>query len=364
MATALRLELPTADLGQLRERVRRIAEHRPAVYRMLDPLGRVIYVGKAKRLRARLMSYFRASFPNDKAARIIHAAADITWDYTSSEFSAHLTELRQIARYRPAYNHQMNRARRTLFIKVSGDRAARVSAGGATGREDQRWYGPFVSPARVQAAVRTLNDLLRLRDCAPTMPMVFAGQIDLFSAAQQAACLRHELGTCSGPCAALVTELDYRRQVSKAVAFLEGRSIEPIDRTVREMQTAAAGAEFERAAKWRQRFEELEWLLAATSRARAAIAGLTFVYRDPGDFGDDWAHLIRHGVVRASYPWPDTPIEHEAFRAVVQDELSKPAPAPGPLPFQQLDEILLVMAWFRRHPEAFRRTSRLETWVG
>lgn len=363
LATALRLELPTADLGQLRERVRRIAEHRPAVYRMLDPLGRVIYVGKAKRLRARLMSYFRASFPDDKAARIIHAAADITWDYTSSEFSAHLTELRQIARYRPAYNHQMNRARRTLFVKVSGDRAARVSAGGATGREDQRWYGPFVSPARVQAAVRTLNDLLRLRDCAPTMPMVFAGQIDLFSAAQQAACLRHELGSCSGPCAALVTELDYRRQVSKAVAFLEGRSIEPIDRTVREMQTAAAGAEFERAAKWRERFEELEWLLAATSRARAAIAGLTFVYRDPGDFGDDWAHLIRHGVVRASYPWPDTPIEHEAFRAVVQDELSKPAPAPGPLPFQQLDEILLVMAWFRRHPEAFRRTSRLETWV-
>ncbi len=363
MATALRLALPAADLGQLRDRVRRLAEQRPAVYRMLDPLGRVIYVGKAKRLRARLMSYFRARFPDDKAARIIHAAADVAWDYCSSEFSAHLGELRQIARHRPAYNHQMNRARRTLFIKVSSDRAARVSAGCATGREDQRWYGPFVSPARVQAGVRTLNDLLRLRDCAPAMPMVFAGQIDLFSASRQAACIRHELGTCSGPCAALVSELDYRRQATKAVAFLEGRSIEPIDRTVQEMQRAAAGAEFERAAKWRERFEELEWLLAATSRARAAIAGLTFVYRDPGLFGDDYAHLIRHGVVRHSYPWPGTPIEHEAFRAVVQAELSKPVPPPGPLPFQRLDEILLVMAWFRRHPEAFRRTTKLESWV-
>ena len=84
MATALRLALPAADLDQLRERVRRLAEQRPGVYRMIDPLGRVMYVGKAKRVRARVLSYFRAEFPDDKAARILHAAADITWDYTPS----------------------------------------------------------------------------------------------------------------------------------------------------------------------------------------------------------------------------------------------------------------------------------------
>lgn len=77
-ATALRLSLPTADLAALRDRVRRLAEARPGVYRMIDPLGRVIYVGKAKRVKQRLLSYFRASFPEDKAARILHAAADIT----------------------------------------------------------------------------------------------------------------------------------------------------------------------------------------------------------------------------------------------------------------------------------------------
>jgi excinuclease ABC subunit C len=363
LATALRLALPAADLDQLRERVRRLAEQRPGVYRMLDPLGRVIYVGKAKRVRARVLSYFRANFPEEKAARIIHAAADVQWDYTPSEFSAHLMELRQIARWRPAFNHHMNRARRTHFVKVSAGLAPRVSAGVATGREDQRWYGPFISPARVEAGIRTLNDLLRLRDCAPAMPIVFAGQTDLFSTERQAACLRHPLGYCSGPCAGFVSQRDYQRQVDAAFAFLEGRSIHPIDIAVREMQKAAEAAEFERAAKWRERFEDLEWLLAATSRARAAIEGLTFVYRDPGTFGDDWAYLIRHGVVRAAYPWPATPIEREAFRGVVQGELSRPAPAPGPLPFQHLDEILLIMAWFRRHPEAFRRTSPLESWA-
>ena len=363
MATALRLSLPTADLAALRDRVRRLGEPRPAVYRMLDPHGRVLYVGKAKRLRQRLLSYFRASYPEDKAARIIHATAELAWDYVPSEFAAHLTELRQIARHRPPFNHQMNRARRTLFVKVAGGPAPRLAVGGVTGREDQRWYGPFTGASRVRDAVRTLNDLLGLRDCAPAMPMVFAGQIDLFRPALQAACMRHEFGYCTGPCAGLVTEAAYRERAETALAFLEGRTVRPMDRIIREMQAAAELAEFERAAKWRERFEQLEWLLAATHRARAAVEALTFVYRDPGDFGDDRAYLIRHGIVRASYPWPETPIEREAFRAEIRDELARPAPVPGPLPFRHLDEILLIMAWFRRHPDAFRRTSKLESWV-
>ena len=359
----LHLSLPTADLASLKDRIRRLAEPRAGVYRMLDPLGRVLYVGKAKRVKTRLLSYFRASFPDDKAARILHAAADIIWDYTPSEFAAHLTELRQIARFRPPFNHHMNRARRTVFIKVSGGPAPRLGTGGATGREDQRCYGPFASVGRVQEAIRTLNDLLGLRDCAQTMPMVFAGQMDFFTPALRAACMRHDFGFCTGPCAGFVTEPEYRRRAETALAFLEGRCIQPVDRIVMEMQSAAEAGEFERATRWRERFEHLEWLLAATSRARAAIAALTFVYRDPGDHGDDRAYLIRHGTVRASYPWPATPIEREAFRGVVVEELARAAPESGPLPFQHLDEILLVMAWFRRHPEAFRRTTPLESWV-
>jgi excinuclease ABC subunit C len=363
MTTALRLSLPTADLAALRDRVRGTAEQRPGVYRMMDPLGRVLYVGKAKRVKARLLSYFRASYPEDKAARILHASATITWDYVPSEFAAHLGELRQIIRWRPPFNYHMNRSRRTLFIKVAGGPAPRIGTGGATGREDQRWYGPFVGASRLQESIRTLNDLLGLRDCAPTMPMVFAGQIDLFSPALRAACMRHEFGFCAGPCAGFVTEPDYRRRADTGIAFLEGRTIQPIDRVVDEMQRAADAAEFERAAKWREKFEQLEWLLAATSRARAAVAALTFVYRDPGAFGDDRAYLVRNGIVRAGYSWPSTPIEEEAFRGVVAEELGRPSPMPGPLPSQHLDEILLVMAWFRRHPEAFRRTTPLEAWL-
>jgi len=363
MRRASALALPATDLDALRERVVRLAEPRPAVYRMLDPLGRVIYVGKAKRLRQRLLSYFRASYPEEKAARILFAAREIQWDYVHSEFAAGLTELRQIQRHRPILNWQMNRARRTVFVRVSGGPAPRISSGPGAGRQEGRCYGPFVSAARVAEGVRTLNDLLGLRDCASTMPMVFAGQQDLFGAPLRAACMRHELGGCSGPCAGFVAESDYLSRVEGALAFLEGRAIAPVDRAVLAMQSAAAADEFERAARWREKLDQLIWLLSATARARAAVAALTFVYRDPGAFGDDRAYLIRHGVVRATYPFPTTPLELEAYRGVVREELDLPAPAPGPLPFQQLDEILLVMAWFRRHPDAFRRTSPLSQWV-
>jgi excinuclease UvrABC nuclease subunit len=160
-----------------------------------------------------------------------------------------------------------------------------------------------------------------------------------------------------------VTQLDYRRRVETAMAFLEGRTIQPIDRVVTAMQAAAAEARFEVAARWREKFEQLEWLLAATSRARSARDLLTFVYRDPGEFGDDRVYLVRQGVVRASFPYPSTPIERDAFRAVVAEEAATPAPPSGPLPLESLDEILLLMSWFRAHPEALRRTTSYGEWA-
>ena len=355
--------LPATDLDQLRQRVRAVAENRPAIYRMTDALGRVIYVGKAKRLRTRLLTYFRAEYPDDKAARILHAASDITWDYVPSEFAAYLGELRQIRRFRPHFNHRGNVTRRSVLIKISGDLAPRMYAGATVARDDARCYGPFGSLSRTREAVRTLNDLLGLRDCKAEMPAVFAGQGELFDQPRQAGCMRHEFGFCSGPCAGFVAERDYRSRVETAMAFLEGRTIQPIDRVVQAMQEAAAEARFEVAARWREKFEQLEWLLAATSRARSARDLLTFVYHDPGEFGDDRVYLVRQGVVRASFPYPSTPIEHEAFRAVVAAEAAQPIPPAGPLPIESIDEILLLMSWFRAHPEALRRTSAFGDWA-
>ena len=103
--------------------------------------------------------------------------------------------------------------------------------------------------------------------------------------------------------------------------------------------------------------------MRARCRARTAVDMLTFVYRDPGTYGDDRIYLIRQGVVRASFPDPTTPIEVEAFRGVVAAETAGPDPQPGPLPLESVDEILLLMSWFRAHPDALRRTSPLAEWL-
>jgi excinuclease ABC subunit C len=355
------LALPFAATDRLRRQVAALTENRPGVYRMLDAAGRVIYVGKAKRIRTRLLSYFRAQYPEDKAARILSATQEILWDYTPSEFSAYLTELRHIQRYRPAFNVTMNRPGRVAFVTVSAGSAPKLYVGTGRSAGDVRHYGPYRAGERLREAVRILNLELGLRDCALSMPIVYAEQGDLFGSGRRAACIRHELGTCAGPCGGFVTEQDYRARLEVALAFLEGRGLAPIDRVVDAMTRSSEQSAFEVAARWRDRYDALEWLFAAGNRIRAAIDALSFVYLDPGAFGDDRAYVIKRATVRASAPAPHTPIEREAFRVLVAEHAG-PEPADGPLPVQAIDETVLLLAWFRRHPAAMRRTVPLEEW--
>ena len=356
------LALPTVDLAWLRRRVANFAEDRPGVYWMLGPAGQVLYVGKAKALRTRLLCYFRAQYPEDKAARILHATSDIQWKCVSSEFAALLQELREIQRHRPVFNVRMNRTRRGFLIKVTGGSAPKLVVGTRPGARDVLHYGPFDSGERARAAVKTLSDLLGLRDCALSMAIRFSEQGDLFQAPQRAACMRYEFGTCTGPCAGLVSEEEYGRRSQTAIDFLEGRSVAPLDRVVAAMQQASDASDFERATWWRERFDALEWLLQALSRARNAIEALSFVYHDPGTHGDDRAYLIRRATVRAVAPAPNTPIEREAFRAVVAQH-GAAEPSDVPLPVSDMDEMFLLLRWFKMHPGAMRRTVPLSAWT-
>lgn len=361
--TSLALVLPATDLEALRFRVRRLADDRPGTYRMLDASGRVLYVGKAKALRTRLLSYFRASYPEDKAARILHATSDIRFDPAPSEFAAALAELRLIREHRPAFNVAMNRNRKHGFLVVTDEPAPRLLVTATPERHRGRIYGPFPSPMRLRIAVRVLTDQLALRDCRADMPVHYAEQADLFVEPRRAACPRFDFGTCLGPCAGRITAWAYRERADLAAAFCEGRSLRPIDRIIAEMTARAADGEFERAVHWREKFEALEWLVAAIARARAATEALSFVYRDPGTRGDARAYLVLRGEIRACYPDPVTPLEREAFQAVVREQLAADDPAPGRVDPARLHQRLLVMSWFRTHPEAWRRTAPLESYL-
>jgi excinuclease UvrABC nuclease subunit len=159
----------------------------------------------------------------------------------------------------------------------------------------------------------------------------------------------------------MVTEHEYARRVAIAIDFLEARSIAPLDRVIREMTAASEHNEFESAVLWRNKLDQLEWLLATTVKARAAIEALSFVYDDPGVYGDDRVYVIRRATVRAAAPTPRTPIEREAFKALVSEHVALETMA-GPLPPTAIDETVLLTSWFRRHPQALRRTVPLADW--
>ena len=272
---------PAADSFEaLRSRVKEQAQRRPGVYHFHDAAGGVFYVGKAKDLRARLLSYFTAAWPDTKASQLIRAAADITWRYLPSEFAALLEELRLIARLRPFSNVRGTRTlRRMAFVKVTAGAAPKLKVTEQTTDRTARFYGPFQGTFRTADGVRVMSDLLKLRDCAQDRGLVFAGQADLFDgSAMQAGCIRHELGTCLGPCAAKCSAAAYRTALDAAVDFLEGRAVHPMGRILDAMSEAAGARDYERAAHWRDKLEALESLFAANSRLRAATDALSFVY--------------------------------------------------------------------------------------
>lgn len=355
-AAAAEVELRVA---RLQERVRADAKDRPGVYRMVAPDGEVLYVGKAKRLRTRLLGYFRAEYPKEKSARIVREAGTIDWSYQPSEFAALLEELRQIKRWRPRLNVMMKRdARHYAFIRIAASAAPKfMVVRGAGNDEHGTYYGPFHGAWQLGEALRELNDALGLRDCRLDLPMHFADQTELSVAPPRTpGCIRYEIGKCLGPCIAATTHAQYQARLQLAREFLEGEHEAPIDTIRRAMEESSARLEFERAAQLRDKMQRLESLREQFSRLRFAVESLSFVYVVPGFANDDRAYVIRRGRVRAELPAPTSPAEREALARRAAELFAPPARRAATVPAHEVDELLLLSSWFKKFPSELART--------
>jgi excinuclease ABC subunit C len=356
------LRPPTSDaqLATMRDDVRTNAADRPGVYRMLSVDGEIVYVGKSKRVRSRLLSYFRCSYPDDKGARILREASRIEWDYTPSEFAALLEELRLIKRYRPRLNVAMKRdARHFAFIKLTRGAAPKLLVVRGAGQDDAAlYYGPFQGAMQVNEAVRELNDVLGLRDCALDRRMHFSDQRELFQIQPRTpGCIRYEVKKCLGPCVAGCSANEYTGRVALARAFLDGTDDGPIVTLRRDMEAASERLEFERAASLRDKLHRLESLKAQFIRFRFAIETLSFVYNVSGHDGDDRVYVIRRGRVRAEAPAPHTLRERATLRRTVAEIFERTEHKGAQIPTHEIDELLLLSSWFRRFPGELARTT-------
>lgn len=345
-------------LAQVKDHARDV----PGVYRMTSVDGEVIYVGKSKRLRTRLLSYFRASFPRDKGARILREAAELAWEPLPSEFAALLRELRLIKQLRPRYNVAMKRdARHHAFVRVSRGPAPRFQVvRGAGPDETGTYYGPFRGALQLDDALRELNDALGLRDCRLDQPMFFADQPDLLPLPSRTpGCIRHEIGRCLGPCVGAVRESDYDAAFRAARGFLEGEHDAPVRLLRARMEASSEALDFERAAMWRDRIARLEGLREQFAQLRFALERLSFTYTVPGPQGDDRVYVIRRGCVRAEMPAPQTAAARRALDGRVAETLTSGGRRPRTVPGHEVDEVLLVAGWFRKHPDELDRTVPL-----
>jgi len=346
---------------QLRVAVREACPRRPGVYGMIDGAGELIYIGKAKSLRARLLSYFRTKGRNRKTTRIIRVTRAIVWEHADCEFAALLRELELIRRWRPRFNVQGQPQRFGRAFVCLGRRPApyvflaRRAPAGIIG-----CWGPLYAGRRAKEAVRRLNDWFGLRDCPQAQQMIFAEQVELFEQPRTAACIRHELGTCLGPCAALCTRSAYLERVQAARRFLDGTDLAPLDKLQADMLAASQALAFERAAGLHEKRQALAWLQMHLQRLREIREKCSFIYRAAGQGGREIWYLLRRGWVAAALPEPTDAASQQRATETIATVFRKADPWTEPLPAEEMAAVLLVSAWFRRHPQELTRTAQPE----
>jgi excinuclease ABC subunit C len=209
-------------------------------------------------------------------------------------------------------------------------------------------------------AARRLNDLFHLRDCAQHQAMHFAEQSELFPILRTAGCLRYELGTCLGPCAAFTTRSTYSRHVRAVKDFLEGRDISILHRLESQMHGASERQQFEQAAALRDKMAPIQWLRERLVGLDEARQRHSFIYPvASADKATMW-YLIRQGRVCAAVPEPLNATSRTKADESVRQVFAGRAAWHGIVPSQFVDHVLLVAGWFRRRPDEAKRVLTIE----
>jgi len=233
----------------------------PGVYIFRDAEDDVIYVGKAKNIRARVANYFtRSGDGRPKIAELRERVRRIDFIVSKSETEALVLEANLIKRHRPRFNASLRDDKSYPYIVVTtGDEYPRVYATRGTHDPRYRYFGPFPSASSVHSTIDVLNKTFPFRKCRGPEPGRRSG----------VPCLNYHIGRSAAPCIGAVSKEEYDEIVADVIAFLEGR----VDRLVLEreaaMREAAKEMDFERAAKLR---DELSALTHVRDRQQATIA--------------------------------------------------------------------------------------------
>jgi excinuclease ABC subunit C len=219
----------------------------PGVYRTLDAEARVLYVGKARNLKARVSNYARPSGHSPRIARMIAQTASMMFLTTRTETEALLLEQNLIKQLKPHFNVLLRDDKSFPNILVSRESAfPQIKKHRGAKSEKGDYYGPFASAMAVNRTLNQLQKVFLLRNCS-----------DAMFASRSRPCLLYQIKRCSAPCTGLISEADYGALVADAERFLQGRTTAVQEKLAADMAVAAEAMEYERAAALRDRIKAL-----------------------------------------------------------------------------------------------------------
>lgn len=229
-------------LDELRDKANSLVE-KPGVYLMKDSNNKIIYIGKAKRLKHRVVSYFRHNKShNDKVKKMVSLVDDFDYIIANSEYEALVLECSLIKQYSPKYNILLKDDKGYNYIKVTNEDYPRIKPVKQKLNDNSTYLGPYTSS--VKQLVDEVNKIFTLPTCNRKFPQEFN---------KSRPCLNYHIKNCSGICLGKTSKQDYSSTINEAISYLKNGSINSIKSLEEQMLEASENLEFERAAKIRDR---------------------------------------------------------------------------------------------------------------
>ena len=212
----------------------------PGIYKLLDKSDNIIYIGKARNLKNRVSQYFTESNNNTKMLALRKKIHDFSVIVTKTETQALFLENDLIKQYKPKYNILLKDAKSYPYIYISNDKHPRLGLYRGKKNKSYQYFGPYPSAHVARDALALLKKIFKIRQCANS-----------FYRSRSRPCLEYQIGLCSAPCVAKVSDEKYAQDVEMVNLFLNGKNNRLLNQIAKKMKNASINLDFEAAANYR-----------------------------------------------------------------------------------------------------------------